>query len=279
MLLFYVDESGGMAGHTGEHRRHHDLFSLAAVGIHDESRAPLAEDLHAIRLRHLGKAVDSGEWKDTEIKARYLWLAHESISGPARGKLPEPYRPLVDRAKLNLLLFDIEKVFAKFRPVVLAAIVDKPRLGDGAHPIGAAYASLYQSAVLMLENVYGGSTGAFVADEQHEHEAHFASGAMRAAREAAASRGKYRPNFNLVLDKPLWIDSRLSTWDREIIQLADLAAFATRAWAAAGAPPSERHFLWRAIEPCLATDWRKGTGVRGAGLSLIPDPGNAFPTV
>jgi hypothetical protein len=33
------------------------------------------------------------------------------------------------------------------------------------------------------------------------------------------------PNYNLVLDKPLWVDTDLSVWDREIIQLADIAAF------------------------------------------------------
>lgn len=276
MLLFYVDESGSTGMPTTDRRSHYDLFSLAAVGIMDSSRSALAQDMEGLKQQTFRDAYHPDEWNATEIKARYLWMVHEAINGKRpHPELPAPYALLIDRQEFNHLLFRIEKVFAKFRPTVFAAIVDKRALDadqPGASVLGAAYASLYQSVALTMENVYGGASAAFVADQQDEHERYFASGAMREVLAARPARGKYRPDYNLLLDKPLWIDSRLSTWDREIIQLADLAAFATRAWASAGRPPEDRHFLWSAISPFLASDWRTGTGVRGAGLTIIPEP-------
>jgi len=279
MLLFYVDESGGTALRPDVSRRHYDLFSLAAVGIHDGSRAPLAADLVAFKRSQFGDAAFDGQpWAETEIKARYLWALSEVVGGREM-KLPAPYRTLATKQALNQFLYGIERIFAKFRPMVFAAIVDKRSLAarSGAAPLGAAYESLYKTAALTLENVFGGAGGAFVADQQTEHEQFFDAGSMRNVLQERRSTPKYEPNFDLLLDKPLWIDSKLSTWDREILQLADLVAFATRAWAAAGEPPRERHFLWDAISPSLVSDWRKGTGARGAGLSMIPDPGPSFP--
>ena len=282
MLLFYVDESGTTGMPRGHHTRHGDLFSLAAVGIPDASRSSLAEDLLALRRATFGDAVDRPDaWAQTELKARYLWQLHETIGGRRHDGLPGPYRALADKESFHRLLHGIERVFAKFRPIVFAAIVDKPRLPgpQSAVTLGRAYAALYQSVALTMENVYGGASAAFVADQQDEHEAFFNSGQLGRMRDEHASTGVYRPNFNLLLDKPMWIDPKLSVWDREIIQLADLAAFATRAWASQGQPPAERHFLWRAIHPSLASDWRRGTGVRGAGLAIIPDPGPDFPPI
>lgn len=286
MLLFYVDESGSTHLESPGRSEVAPYFSLAAVGIQDSARSSVAGDFQEIKRRHFGEAVAaSAPWGDTEIKGRHLWLLAEAVEGRLHGELPAPYRALVEAPKsrrkqgMNALLYDVERLFTKFRPTVFTAVVDKREHGADTAPLevlGAAYAALYQSVALTMEHVHGGASAAFVADQQGEHERFFETGAMRDVRDRLASKGVYRPDFNLLLDKPLWIDSALSTWDREIIQLADLVAFAVRAWVARGSAPRERHYLWRSIAPTLAFDWRRGTGVRGAGLTLIPDSA-AFP--
>jgi len=280
VLLFYVDESGvtGFNGHATS--RLATSFTLAAAAIPDESRSSVAAEFVAIKKRFFGEPQVAAPWSGTEIKGRYLWQVHRRLEGGPPGDLPSAYAAIDSKYEFNLLLHALERLLAKFRPVVFAVVVDKRALHESdpsASPLGVAYASLYQSVALTMEHVYGGATAAFVADQQTEHERFFETGAMRAVMSQRASRGKYRPTFHYILDKPIWIDSALSTWDREIIQLADLAAFTTRAWFADAAAPDARHFLWEAMRPCLAADWRKGTSPRGAGLTVLPEIGSAFP--
>ncbi|WP_084038320.1 DUF3800 domain-containing protein [Demequina sp. NBRC 110053] len=279
MLLFYVDESGGTSAPRPGSSRLASSFTLAAAAIPDDARSSVAADFAAIKRRAFGELATTAPWGETEIKGRYLWQLNRRLEGGPAGDLPSAYDVIDSRQSFNLLLHSVERLFAKFRPVVFSVIVDKSMLAStaGADPLGVAYASLYQSVALTMEHVYGGASAAFVADQQTEHEKFFETGAMRTVMRARASQGKYRPNFDFILDKPLWIDSELSTWDREIIQLADLAAFTTRAWFADSGVPGARHFLWEALRPCLAADWRTGSSPRGAGLTIIPDPGSSFP--
>jgi len=281
MLLFYVDESGGTAmhGHLSapvDGRTHQrDLFALSAVAIHDSSRELLARELTEVKARRFGAGAVSRAWGDTELKARYLADAWRLAAGEHARDLPAGYAAVADPARLDDLLRDLGQVFAKFRPLVFTAIVDKRelrRIDPDASPLGIAYAKLYQRAAQTLESVNRGEAGIFVADRQDEHEAAFDSGAMHAARQELAARAGKRPNFDLLIDKPVWIDPVLSVWDREIIQLADLVALATRVWYAHGGPPAGRHFLWDRIEPCFAAHWDT-TKAQGGGIMVYPDPG------
>ncbi|WP_062305162.1 DUF3800 domain-containing protein [Demequina subtropica] len=283
MLLFYVDESGGTTMNVeaaGEGRTPvRDLFALAAVGIHDSSREPLAEEILRVKERHFGTHAVSRAWGETEIKSRHLWLASRWASGEFPGGLPTGYANVLEKMHLHYLLRDLGQLFAKFRPLVFSVVVDKRALAavdSTLNPLGIAYARLYERVAQTLGSVNRGEGAIFVADRQDEHEAYFNSGSMHEVRQGLASKGANRPNFNLVVDKPVWIDPTLSTWDRELIQLADLVAFATRAWYGAGQPPTDRHLLWDKIEPCFAAHWNT-TKAQGGGIIVFPDPGKYPP--
>src|SRR5690606_6496148 len=119
------------------------------------------------------------------------------------------------------------KLFAKFRPMVFAVAVDKRRLPAGTSPVAAAYGKLYREVALRIGGVFVGESALFVADRQDEHARLFADGAIHDARDRVQGKG-LRADFNLIVDTPIWLDPTLSTWDREIIQLADLVALAVR---------------------------------------------------
>ncbi|WP_062517689.1 DUF3800 domain-containing protein [Demequina gelatinilytica] len=283
MLLFYVDESGGTSMNVGVaadgRTPVRDLFALAAVGIHDSSREPLAEEIVRLKERNFGAEALGSDWGATEIKARHLWLASRRAHGEQVAGAPAGYAGVADKKHLNDLLRDLGQLFAKFRPLVFSVVVDKRALAavdPTLNPLGVAYARLYERVAQTLGSVNRGEGAIFVADRQDEHEAYFNSGAMHEVRQGLASKGANRPNFNLVVDKPVWIDPTLSTWDRELIQLADLVAFATRAWYGAGQPPTDRHLLWDKIEPCFAAHWNT-TKAQGGGIIVFPDPGKYPP--
>lgn len=51
----------------------------------------------------------------------------------------------------------------------------------------------------------------------------------------------YRPLiFTIGVDKPLWVDTELSTWDRELIQLSDIAAYSVAECFRRGKPRRRR---------------------------------------
>jgi len=287
MLLFYVDECGGtsmtfspppegktMASGSSE------LFVMSAVGIHDSSREPLAHEIEELKLRNFGAKAVGGTWADTELKGKYLAHLARHFAGTSAPDVPKGYRAISDKHNFGFLLRDLGQLFAKFRPTIFTVIVDKREL-TGPHaavnPLGAAYSRLYERVALTLQNVNGGEGGIFVADRQDEHEVYFKSGAMHQVRRSLASKGINRPDFNLLLDKPLWIDPTLSTWDREIIQLADIVAYSSYEWWKERRPPSERHFLWDKISPCFAAHWNT-TKAQGGGIIVYPDPGK-YPAI
>ena len=286
MLLFYVDKSGGTSMTFSAPQRGHtrpqgasDLFVLAAVGIHDSSRARLAVEIQEAKLRCFGEGAMARPWNDTELKGTFLSHVVRHHDGDRIGRIPAGYGALVARGKVDALLRDLGQIFAKFRPLVFAMVVDKRAMAareEHGSVLGAAYARLYERVALTLDQVNEGEGGLFVADQQDEHEAYFKSGAMRDDLDALAADRTAKPNFRLLVDKPVWIDSSLSTWDRELIQLPDLVAYATYEWFKIGGPPAGRNFLWDKISPCFAEHWNT-TKVQGGGIIVHPDPGRYPP--
>jgi len=285
MLLFYVDECGDAKAWPGAGAKGptpSDYFVLAAVGIPDTARQNAAEALMALRARHL-KLPDGSmppQWEGQEIKGRYLAQAARALL-----KGDQPARPVFRTAFKSTggatgLLHSLRNIFNRYRPTIFVVAIDKKRLAEedrSIDPLGAAYAILHQRVAQTLDKVLAGEAAIFVADQQVEHEAYFRDGRMNAARDAMAARLKGAPNFNRVLDKPLWIDSSLSEWDREIIQLADIVAYSTYELVKRNAAPAEDYYLWAAIEPWLARHWGSGK-VAGGGLAVFPKP-KRYPTL
>ena len=110
----------------------------------------------------------------------------------------------------------------------------------------------------------------FVADQQTQHEALFRAGKFKDTRAALTQRLARKPNYDLVLDKPLWVDTALSSWDREIIQLADIAAYSVNECLKRGTTPHESVYLWQQIRTCMAAHFTTGAA-SGAGLSIYPN--------
>ncbi|WP_084124290.1 DUF3800 domain-containing protein [Demequina sp. NBRC 110054] len=276
MLLFYIDECGDTAARAPRHSSHgtpSDLFVLAAVGIHDSSREVLARELIGIKRRYFPASVGAEDWGRSEIKGRFL--THSArLHGHERVRfLPEGWREADDPVVMDRMLIDLAQVFAKFKPLIFTAVIDKVALrqsGEDIDPLAVAYTRLYERVALVLDQVNKGEGALFVADQQDEHEAYFKSGAMYAARAELEKKERNRPRFEPVLDKPLWIDSHYSTLDREIIQLADIVAYSVNEWYGRGEPPTERQYLWRAIAPCFAAHW-KAQKSHGSGIMVYPE--------
>jgi hypothetical protein len=282
MLLFYVDECGdakalvpGARGTLESQPGPSPWFVLAAVGIRDTSRQPAAEAMLAFKNKHLDMAGNGDDaWERTEIKGRYLAQASRSalegssVSRPAwRGTFGDP-------VKAAGAVHVLSNIFARFRPTIFVVAIDKVRLaaqGNPVDPLGAAYAIINERVAQTLDRVVSGESAMFVADQQVEHEAYFRDGRMNAAREEMSRRLNSAPLYQRVLDKPLWIDTALSTWDREIIQLADIAAYSTYQLVKRGSAPPEPHYMWPAVESCLARHWGSGR-VQGGGLAIYPPP-------
>lgn len=285
MLLFYVDECGDAKPWSAEPQASNDssaYFVLAAVGVRDTSRELLAEYLQHLRAKHvrLPGGAPAPQWEGAEIKGRYVAQAARAAAKgvkPARAVYRDAFSGV---APGRGLMTSLRNAFNHFRPTIFVVVIDKQRLaeqGNTVEPLGAAYAILHQRVASTLEKIVGGEGALFVADQQVEHEAYFKDGRMNAAREVMAGHLKAKPQFNRVLDKALWIDTDHSEWDREIIQLADIAAYASYELAKLGHAPEEDFYMWSAIEPWLARHWGSGKAA-GAGLSIYPAP-KRYPNV
>lgn len=280
MLIFYVDEFGdnSILTQPGTQPRTlkagvSDYFILSGVGVRDTSRKPLAEALYEIKERHFGAKVAKGRWSDSEIKGRHLFRASRSVATGHVLKSPNAYKTLTTPAHVDALISDLGMIFAKFRPVIFSAVVDKAdmltrKIND---PLGVAYAYLNQRVALTMERVFTGEGAILVADQQTQHETYFRSGHMNALRDQITNSLGLKPDFRLVLDKPLWVDTDLSSWDREIIQLADIAAYSTAECMKRGAPPQESCYLWKQVSACMAINWRSG-GLESGGFAIYPKP-------
>ncbi|MFJ9313815.1 DUF3800 domain-containing protein [Pimelobacter simplex] len=289
MLLFYVDECGGhtmniVSDADGKARLKDGAsryFVLSGVGVRDSSRKPLAEQLFEIKKEYFGQYVD-GPWGDTEIKGRHLFRAHRSVSAGKVLSSPAGYQALDTVAKVRGFVKQLGLVFDTYRPITFTIVVDKAALiGRDPHktvaPLGAAYAYLHQRIALSLERLYAGESAILIADQQTQHEQFFRSGQMNAARDKLSTGLSTKPNFDLVIDKPLWVDTDLSSWDRELIQLADIVAYTTTECMKSGCAPTHFAYLWDQIRPTVALHWRHGRIERG-GFAIYPRP-QAYPTL
>lgn len=288
MLLFYVDECGGhtLNATTNEEGQPvlkegaSPFFVLSGVGVRDSSRRPIAEALFELKQRHFGSAASDLPWGDTEIKGRHLFRASRSVAAGKVLEHPAGYKALDTQAKVARFITDLGLLYDKYRPLTFTVAIDKTVLVRSnpekvIPPLGAAYAYLQQRIALTLERLYAGESAILIADQQTQHEAFFRSGQMNQARDRLSAPLPVKPNFDLVVDKPLWVDTDLSSWDRELIQLADMVAYTTAACMQDGKAPSRDCYLWPQMRRTLALNWSTGR-VRGGGFSVFPKQG-AYP--
>lgn len=286
MRLFYIDEFGDdHIGRCATHEGHwtlaqgaSDLFVLAAVGIQDTSRLDLAGELRTIKGRYFPDHL-LRPWGDTELKGRFL---NQAGSRLASGKAPlsPPGYAHLSKAQFGSLVFELSRVWRRFRPEVFAVVIDKRVLisdEDVPNPVALAYALLQQRLTLQVSRAHGRSEGVLlIADEQTTHERYFHEGTIHDVRSGLSSNLEgIEIDYDVLLDKPLWIDPSLSTVEREVIQLADLAAYTTAQFVLRDGPPTEKHLFWKAMRPCYATHWNTGR-VTGGGLTIYPKP-SAYP--
>lgn len=278
MLIFYIDESGHHHMAPSPHNPAElvedttDWFVLSAVGIRDTSRRPLAEEVDRIKRTYL-TPVEGETWDATELKGRRLAITRGALE--AREHRNDAYPSLTTKAQLLAVERASSLLFSRFRPLVFSIAVDKRALfakRPGESALGWAYAFLYRRIALTLERVYPGEGGVLVADRQTEHERAFSEGALTRLRDDLADSAPWlRADYRLLLDRPIWIDSTLSTWDREIVQIADLVAFTTHEGLARGFSSPAAAPLWPSIRQVLAPDWQTGTP-DGEGLVIFPKP-------
>ena len=280
MIIFYIDECGDHsmvpdpAAPGSLKPGVSDWFVLAAVGIPDASRKPLAEEFFELKQKHFGPDMALHPWGESEIKGRFLFrVARSAATGNVLEK-PDAYAALDTTAKVDALLHDLGMLFVKYRPLTFAVAIDKKELMSRKRaqpPLGAAYTYLEQRVALSMDRLFAGEAGILVADQQTQHEKFFRSGQLNTIRDEMTKKLPMQPNFNLVLDKPLWIDTELSTWDREIIQLADIVAYSVTECMKRGKAPAEACFLWKQIRSTLAVQWNTGD-IYSGGLSIYPKP-------
>lgn len=274
MFIFYTDETGTSALSTapGSDRPelkpgHSHYFTLAGIGIRDSARTRLAERLISLKLKHFGAVV--GDWSASEIKGRYLRRAVGSVADNDSGALPSGWDAL---AEPRVLVDDLALLVRQFRPLVFTNIVDKRKMvtrGETLNPIGIAYSYLQRNIALTLEHQYAGECAVILADQQNEHEQFFRSGGIHEIRAMLERDLTKSPRYELVLDKPLWVDTELSTWDREIIQLADIASYLVTRLFETGEPVAELQPLWDALLPQFALHPVSGR-ILGRGIAVYP---------
>src|SRR5690625_3210491 len=233
MLLFYVDERGDSSIQYDDSlptptlsAKPSPYFTLSAVGIRDSSRRPIADALFEIKKRYFGDLAAELPWAESEIKGRYLRRAARFARDGRFLLSPDAFRELDSPKKVADLVKDIGLLFDKHRPIILSVTIDKQRLvrtrPERDHDaLGAAYSLIQERIALSLEKLYSGESAILIADQQTEHEKYFRSGQMNRMREQFSGGLRVKPNFDLVIDKPLWLDTELSSWDRELLQLAD----------------------------------------------------------
>lgn len=277
MILFYIDESGHHRMAPDDDDPSHlardttDWFVLSAVGIRDSERESTAEAVFALKERHLGADAER-PWGETELKGRRLAITRRRLGG-GRVDPEADYPALGDTRQLDELDDAIGAILADLDELTFTIAIDKHRLFErrpGVPALGSAYAFLYRRIALTLAERFPGEHGILIADQQTEHEKAFRDHELLRVRDELAAKGHLVADYRLLLDRPLWIDSTLSTWDREIIQLADLVAFTTHEGLARGFDSVAARELWPQIRPALATN--ADLNPDGEGFVIYPKP-------
>lgn len=280
MFLFYLDEHGESSMRTDPNdpkKLATDVspyFTLSAIGIRDSARKPFADALFETKQRHFGSGIEQEKWGDSEIKGRHLRRTAISVAAGKVNERPSAYATVRTERAVNHLLHDIGLLISKFRPLVFSVVIDKQRLlttrDPSVHsPIGVAYALIHERIALALEKLYVGESAIIIADEQKQHEKYFREGHMHELRDLVSGKLRVHPNFDLILDKPLWLDTALSSWDRELLQIADIVAYTTASIVELGKAPEEPHYLWPQIKNSMAVHWRTGE-IKQAGFTVFP---------
>jgi hypothetical protein len=192
-------------------------------------------------------------------------------------KAEHPYPSIASLRAYEALEQDLAGVFNLYRPLSFTVAIDKRRLlakDPGGSALGWAYAFLYRRIALKLEQAFPGEGGVLVADRQKEHERYFESGELTGFRDRLAATSRLKAEYQMLLDRPIWIDTELSTWDREIIQLADLVAFATHELVEQrGILSTTDQALWVAIRNTLSVSVRGEPDGEGLVIFPMPEPG------
>lgn len=247
-------------------------FVLSGVGIAETSRKDLAENFFAIKDRYFQNWRDR-PWDETEIKGRYL---HSAVMRLAMGERPwhKGYRHLTTTTAKNLCA-ELGRLFSKFRPITYAVAIDKAphaRKSSPREPVAIAYSFLQQRLALLIDDIYGDAEGALmVADQEQGHEKMFRSGQMLTIRTEITEGLPRQPNFDLLLDRPVWIDSKLHPLDREILQMPDLVCYAVGELLRSGSAPEGHAFMWPEVRSCFACHFTTGA-IPDAGISIYPRP-------
>lgn len=287
MFLFYLDEHGdsSMRSEPSNPKKLapevSPYFTLSAIGIRDSARKPFADALFETKLRHFGDGFNAESWADSEIKGRFLRRTATKVEAGKWSNSPLAYGSIRTKAAADHLFHDLSLLVSKFRPLIFSVVIDKQRLlakrsPEFHRPIGVAYALIHERIALALEKLYVGEGAIIIADQQNQHEKHFRDGQLHEMRNLVSGRLRVQPNFNLILDKPLWLDTDLSSWDREIMQIADIVAYTTSTLVADGKAPEANHYLWPQIKNSMAVHWRNGD-VKQAGLTVFPRSDAYYP--
>lgn len=280
MWLFYVDEFGDDVSLKDPSAAQPKLkpgaaewFVLSAVGIPAHSRLTLADQIRITKDRAF-PGWSTRPWARSEIKGRHLRYAHDRLSAGKTVSRPAAHAGLTPKT-LKRLCADLSWSFYKYRPLVYVVAIDKQRLitdNKGFSPVGIAYTFLQQRLALLTEQILGPSEGVvIVADEHIGHERHFREGEFHKVRAALTRNLRTQPDFELLLDKPVWIDAQQSIVDRELLQLPDIVAYAAGSTCKRDAVPTHPGVLWPAIASHLALNWSSHK-VPGGGFTIYPRP-------
>ena len=273
MQLFYLDEQGDK-GLSSDALRVHPYFTMGALKIQDTQRLSLYRSIQALKDRFF-PGWRSDDWEASEIKGSYL---AQAVRRSNRGLPPLPPRgyATLTEGRLGRLIDELFNLIHRFNPLFYFVAVDKQRMlqryDPSEHsPVGLAYVHLQIRAALLIAEVYGHNEGGlFLADEQYQHEALFRKGAMASVRQSVQSHFPRPANFELVLDKPLWMNKGELPVDREICQLSDFGLYVVGNAITEGRWDDANQWLKR-LSPYIARHWKTGKLWDG-GVTIVPRP-------
>lgn len=230
--LVYLDETGSV----GRGAKRQPLLTLAAVLVHEDRVAELAERVRDLAWRHLGWLPDGFELHGNEI-----WAGVDPWSGREPAQLIEIYEDAI------ALLSDLDIQ-------VSHASIHKQRLHEryGGAADGNAYLLALQFLLEKIDRAYEGNK-ILIADEHKEHQFR----AIRMVADLQEWGGGEVPGVKLrtVIDSMHFVRSA----DSPGVQLADLVAYALqRKWNKRDSHPNAAAAIGRITEAIRAQTrtWR-----------------------